>query len=224
MPCRSLPSLRTLVAFALCACGARSSLDNRRLEGFEAPTEPDAVGSSNGRGPAAAVGPPLASSAFEVDPRTTTPTTDQPTVAHEVTDAGWASCRKPLSLDFGASASGTYTSFSDDALDTVRTPCGSGKDVVFSWRAPRGGYVAFSTPDTEYAVGVALLPDGSECSSVLACSPGGSGLTRLEHFVQLGETYRIALESTDTGRFSLNVEYVDAQRLLTSLARRRITR
>lgn len=224
MPCRSPTSLRLLLTLALPGCGARSSLDNRRLEDFDAPIDSDAVGSSNGNGPAAPVSPPPATSPLGLGPCTTAPTTEQSTLTHEVTDAGWASCQKPLSLDFGASPSGTYTSFSDDAIDTVQTPCGMGKDVVFSWRAPRGGYVAFSTPDTEYAVGVALLPDGGDCSSVLACSPGGSGLTRLEHFVQPGETYRIALESTVTGRFSLNVEYVDAQRRLTSLARRRITR
>lgn len=126
---------------------------------------------------------------------------------------GWASCRNPLRLDFAAGSGGTYTSFSDDAVDTVTSVCSAGKDVVFSWIAPSEGYFAFSTPNTEYDVSIALLAKTEDCSVSLACGVEKmAGAAYLEYYATLGEAFLIALESADTGRFSLTIEPLERPR------------
>lgn len=198
------------------ACGARSSLEHRAW------LESDRGDDSSALEPSLAP-PVLDSSAPQQSPPAASPITSatpstaaRPDVpkAPTATYDGWASCRNPLKLDFAGASGGIYTSFSGDAVDTVITGCGVGKDVVFSWRAPHDGYYAFSAPNTEYDAVLALLADTQECSPSLACATGRamSSGAYLERHLSRGETLKIALESTDTGRFSLMVGAIEQPR------------
>lgn len=144
-------------------------------------------------------------------PTTTTSTEPSPTQPGFTGDPGWGTCTTPLSLDFAPAGGGTYTSFSTDATNTATTVCGMGWDVVLRWTAPQSGVYAFSTENTAYNAALAIYEDGSDCSAPLACqwgySPSGS---YLEHYAAAGETYLLAIESGDRGRFSLTVSGADS--------------
>jgi hypothetical protein len=212
-----------LASAVLLSCGARSSLENRKrhepnvVDGSTAPGEPTRPGGqlTPSNPPAAVPKPPAMSPPANVTPTVPPPPIPpNPVVVPAPTYDGWASCNAPLLLDFAAGSGGTYTSFSDDAVDTVASGCGVGGDVVFSWTAPSDGYFAFSTPNTEYDVTLALIANTPNCFPALACDRGlaGGQVAYLEQYASLGETFFVALEGSDAGRFSLSIEPIELPR------------
>lgn len=227
--------LLLLAAQQLIGCGARSSLDPREereltvIDGSFTPTEPSRPGRQLTREPPSpvetppGVTPSLPSTGVSPTPQVTAPpditpppdvTVPPPNTSVPSPNAAWASCGNPMTPNFPASG-GTYTSFSHDATDTVVTGCGVGRDVVFSWTSLEDGYYAFSAPNTEYDVTIALLADSSDCTASLACSRGlvGGDIAYVEQYAQAGETFLVAVEGQQVGRFSLSIEPLELPRL-----------
>jgi hypothetical protein len=221
---RGCSQLMLLLACVQLHCGARSALNNQAARDSETSGMLDSTEDPAPSTPGFVTSPPPPSGNVPgVIPNSPPPVTTPPAVSPSTTPTSlpppsmlpptppsnsWASCGNPLQLDFAPGAGGTYTSFSNDAVDTVTTGCGIGKDVVFRWTAPDTGYFAFSAPNTNYDVSLSLFPNPDECHAPLTCNQGSvdGPSAYLEHFARVGETYLVALEGVDTGRFSLAIE------------------